>query len=802
MLLKISKNFVYLQSYSFFQIITKIFNNESNLMKRTLTTVILAAAVGIGCINAKELTANYAVVPMPHSIENTNGQGFKLNAKTVISYPKGNITLKRDAEFLAEYLKQQTGLKLALTTAPAKSNAIVLSLGLNNVSKEAYELKINQNIISINAAAPAGVFYGIQTLRKSIPEAGKNNITFPAATIKDSPRFAYRGAMLDTSRHLYPVDSIKSYIDMLALHNINRFHWHITDDQGWRIEIKSLPELIKKGSMRKGTMVGKNFNSSDNKPYGGYYTQAEIRDLVKYAAERHITIVPEIDMPGHMLAALTAYPNLGCTGGPYDVWQRWGVSDDVLCAGNPDVLKFIDTVLGEVLTLFPSEYIHVGGDECPKTRWKTCPKCQAKAKELGFTNGKHTVEEQLQSYIIRHASKFLTSKGRKMIGWDETLEGGLAPGAIVMSWRGEEGAIEAAKQGHDAIMTPTGYMYFDYYQSTDRKNEPLAIGGYVPVSKVYSFNPTPNALSDEEKKHIIGVQANLWTEYIPTYAGVEYMELPRLAALSEVQWSDAEKRNYNCFTKRMPQLVNIYNERGYNYAKHIFDIAGQISPNTEKKSIDISLSTIDNAPIYYTLDGTTPTAQSSLYTGPIAVTKPSVLKALAIRPESTSRLYKDSIAFNKATASKITLAKEPGSRYRANGAITLVDGKYGSSEYGDGAWVGFLGQDMDAILDLGKPTEISQLDLRTNVRTGDWIFDVTQLKLEVSDNGKDFTTIALKDFPIDQKHFEGIRNHKLTFAPVTARYVRVVANSLHELPAWFNDSKAPAYIFIDEIGLR
>lgn len=748
------------------------------------------------------VTAKYDVIPKPQNVSLNQGTAFKLTSATVIAYPKGDKALKKDAEHLSEYLQQMTGKKIAVVAGSRKSNAILLNSNLRASSPEAYEIRVTSNVITISGASAAGTFYGIQTLRKSIPESGNNEVSFPAGVITDSPRFAYRGAMLDTSRHLFPVDSIKSYIDMLALHNINRFHWHITDDQGWRIEIKALPELTKKGSMRKGTCIGHDFSTSDNTPYGGYYTQAQIKELVKYAADRHITIVPEIDMPGHMLAALTAYPNLGCTGGPYEVWQRWGVSDDVLCAGNPEVLKFIDTVLGEVVELFPSEYIHVGGDECPKSRWKECPKCQAKAKELGFVKGKHTVEEQLQSYIIKHASKFLTNKGRKMIGWDETLEGGLAPGAVVMSWRGEEGAIEAAKMGHDAIMTPTSYMYFDYYQALDRTGEPDAIGGYVPVSKVYSFNPTPNSLTDAEKKRIIGVQANLWTEYIPTYKGVEYMELPRMAALSEVQWTDAKDKDYNDFVKRIPQLTNIYDRNGYRYATHVFDVVADLNPNPATNTVDVTFSTVDNSPIYYTLDGSEPTAQSMRYSKPLAINKSSVIKAVAIRPTGATRVFSDSITFNKATCRAITIAEEPHSRYRGAGAKGLVDGKFGTNQFADGNWLGFNNADLNATINLGEPTEISSATIRTYVETGNWIFDITSMKVEVSEDGVNYREVASKSVPVEEKNTMEIRNHTLTFDPVKVQYVRVIATSLRKLPTWFNDSGLPAFIFVDEIVLK
>ncbi|MBQ2121418.1 MAG: beta-N-acetylhexosaminidase, partial [Bacteroidaceae bacterium] len=392
---------------------------------------------------------HYDVVPLPNQIVQKQGVAFTLNEKTQICYQKGDKNLKREAQFLSEYVKQTTGLSLKLTTKVGQGNQILLQLDDKIAAPEGYSLKVCDKGVLIQGKTPAGVFYGVQTLRKVLAGANKSKV-LSAVEINDAPRFSYRGAHLDVSRHFITADSVRRFIDMLALHNINRLHWHLTDDQGWRVEIKKYPKLVKVGSYRPETVIGHNTENYDGTPHQGYYTQKEIRAIVKYAQERHITIVPEIDMPGHMQAALAAYPELGCTGGPYEVWKMWGVSDHVLCAGNDKVLQFIDDVLNEIVALFPSEYIHVGGDECPKVRWKDCPKCQARIKEQKLeADHKHTAEERLQSYIIRHAGQHLATLGRKMIGWDEILEGGLAPGATVMSWRGEAGGVEAAKQGHD-----------------------------------------------------------------------------------------------------------------------------------------------------------------------------------------------------------------------------------------------------------------------------------------------------------------------------------------------------------------
>ena len=774
-------------------------------MKKT-TILGFMAAVALfftSCEHKEDVTANYRVIPLPQEIvEGTATDNFVLSDGTVITYPEGNDKMKRNAEFLSQYLGELTGRDIQITDMPSEENAIVLQCDLQNENPEAYTLTVTPQLITINGSTPAGTFYGIQTLRKSIPQTGNLTVSFPAVTINDQPRFAYRGAMLDVCRHFFPVDSVKKFIDMLALHNINRFHWHLSEDQGWRIEIKSRPELTTIGSVRKGTCIGHDFETSDSIPYGGFYTQEEARDIVKYAAERHITVIPEIDMPGHMLAALTAYPELGCTGGPYDLWHRWGVSEDILCAGNDSVLTFIDDVLGEIVDIFPSEYIHVGGDECPKIRWESCPKCQAKARELGLKKDAHgTVEEKLQSYLIHHASDFLTSRGRKMIGWDETLEGGLAPGAIVMSWRGEEGAKEAARRGHDAIMTPTNYFYFDYYQTRDTENEPDAIGGYVPVEKVYSFNPTPDDLTDEQKKHMIGVQANLWTEYIPTFSQVEYMELPRMAALAEVQWTEADKKDYKDFAKRVPQLTNQYRTQGYNYATHIFNVNGTLTPDGEKQAIVAEFSTLDDAPVYYTLDGTEPTEQSTLYTEPVNLTTTSIIKAVAVRPEGNSRVFTDSVTFNKATAHAITLAEKPHSRYAGEGATTLVDGKYGTIAFTAGGWLGFNGNNLDATIDLNETTEISSVTVRTLVDVPDWILDAKSITIEVSEDGKNFTKVAGEEYPINAQNTPvEIVAHKLTFAPVKARYVHVLAVCQPKMPSWEKRAnEGPAFLFVDEI---
>ena len=541
--------------------------------------LLLALMIGSVACSKQVATADFNTVPMPQRTEPLAEEGFVIRNSTRIVYPEGNKVLKRNAELLAGYIADITKMKLDVSSRQTEANAILLKTNFTNSNPEAYQLTVGEQTVTINGSSEAGVFYGMQTLRKAIPADSEGcNIALPAVEITDMPRFGYRGMHLDVARHFFPKEFIKRYIDILAMHNINRFHWHLTDDQGWRIEIRKYPELAEKGQWRKETLVGTLYTDDkkyDGTPYGGYYTQDDIREIVDYARERFITIIPEIDLPGHMLAALSVYPEFGCTGGPYEAATEWGIFPDILCMGNERTYAFLEDIFAEITDLFPSEFIHIGGDEAPKERWEACPKCQARIRELGIRATKeHSAENQLQSYVVQRIEKFLNSRGREVIGWDEILEGGIGGGATVMSWRGIEGGIKAAALGHDVIMVPCQTLYFDYYQSKETENEPLAIGGYVPVRKVYDYEPIPETLTPEQAFHIIGVQANLWTEYITTPEHVEYMLLPRLAALAEVQWTQPGTKNYDGFLGRMDALFRLYDKYGYHYAGHIRQTAG------------------------------------------------------------------------------------------------------------------------------------------------------------------------------------------------------------------------------------
>lgn len=770
--------------------------------------MILAAAALLlfsACSSGPVQTASYNnVIPLPQDIEMSadSTDGFTLNSVTVISYPASAPELKTEAQLLQGFVEQLTGHRLQITDQAPEKNVISLCAGLLSDNPEGYVLTVGPEAIVINGATSAGTFYGIQTLRKSIPDQKKGDVLFPAAVITDEPRFAYRGAHFDVARHFFPVDTVKAFIDMIALHNINTFHWHLTDDQGWRVEIKSRPGLTEIGSKRPGTIIG-HTNEYDTIPVEGFYTQDEIRDIIQYAADRHITIIPEIDLPGHMLAALAAYPELGCTGGPYEVWRRWGVAEDVLCAGNDSTYAFLEDVLGEIADLFPSEYVHIGGDECPKVRWESCEKCQAKIARLGLkTDGHSTKEQKLQSHVMKHAGDFLASKGKKTIGWDEILEGGVSPGTVVMSWRGEQGGIEAAKLGHDVIMSPNTYFYFDYYQTQDVDAEPESIGGFLPLDKVYSYEPVTDAYTPEEAEHIIGVQANLWTEYIKDFNHATYNELPRMAALSEAQWSRAPK-DYKGFLKRLPQIMNHYKANGYNYSTRAFDITSGIATDPATHSVVITLSTPDDAPICYTLDGTVPTEQSGIaYDGPVRIGESAVINAVGVRPSGSSRMYTDTITFSKATARPVELLYAPAPKYAGSGASALVDGKRGGNGYSSAGWIGFNNNDMAAVIDLELPQSISEIGTSASVATGAWVFDLRSFEAEVSSDGSEWTQVAAEEYPVMDEPFSGTVSHTLKFAPTEARYVRVTARCEKSIPEWHTGKGKPAFIFIDEITVN
>ena len=547
-------------------------------MKKT----ILALVCLLTTVTTASAQACYEVVPLSQSIQMQKGEPFVLDGSVQILVQDG---LQNEADFLQAYLQDLTGLTLGISGKREKKvRYIELAVSPKVAEREGYELTVSKKGVTIVGGSAAGVFYGVQTVRKTISEQGNHNyssLILNPIILKDAPRFSWRGMHLDCSRHFWPVTFVKKFIDLLAMHNMNVLHWHLTDDQGWRIEIKKWPKLITVGSQRSGTIIGTNSDLDDETPYGGYYTQEEIRDIVAYAAARHITIVPEIDMPGHMLAALASYPELGCTGGPYQVGHYWGVYKDVLCIGNPKVYQFVEDVLTEVMELFPSEVIHIGGDEAPSDRWQQCEKCKdaylkdALEGRLGadMTSAREMPEFDIsatyQRLFTQRVFNFLASKGRRALGWDEILDG-CPQDAMIMSWRGSAPGAKAAEAGHDVVMTPTTHCYFDYQQVEDTEFEPSRCGGFIPIERVYALDPAPDTLSVAARQHILGTQANLWSEYMTTESMVEYQALPRMSALAEVQWTKPERKDYEAFKERLTRLTALFEHYGYTYAKHLW----------------------------------------------------------------------------------------------------------------------------------------------------------------------------------------------------------------------------------------
>lgn len=775
-----------------------------------LSLIVALLLVSSSCTE-KTGKADYQIIPLPQNVEYgaENTGTFLLSNSTKIAYPEGDSAQLRNAKFLAEYVKDMTGRNIEIITDNGETNnVIILKADIDpaltgSASAEGYLLTVDAEKVVINGVSEAGTFYGIQTLRKSLP-VNKGNVELPSVTIKDFPRFAYRGAHLDVCRHFFPLDSVKRFIDMIALHNINNLHWHISEDQGWRIEIKKYPLLTEIGSKREGTCIGKDFNSCDSIPYGGYFTQEEAKEIVKYAAERHINVIPEIDLPGHMQGALAAYPHLGCTGGPYKVWTRWGISEDVLCAGNDSVLIFLGDVLDEITEIFPSEYIHIGGDECPKVRWKECPKCQAKIKQLGLKGDKeHSAEQYLQSYIMKWAEKHLADKGRKIIGWDEILEGEIGPNATVHSWRGASAGANAAKMGHDAIMSPSEYLYFDFYQTEDKDSEYIQIGGYTPVSKVYGFEPVAEGLTPEQAKHIIGVQPNMWTEYIHHFWQIEYQELPRLAAASEVQWTMPEKKDYSNFVKRLSRYFDIYNLYNYHYAKHVFEVASTVKPDKQNKCVTVQFATIDDAPIYYTLDGSEPTAKSQIYTQPLQITESCTYKAKAIRKSGETKTVSGDVVFSKNSYKPTTLLTEPNPRYVNGGAWVLCDALLGSESFGSDYWLGYLANELVATIDFEEPTETSMVTVSTLVLPGDWIFNARSVKVEVSTDGNSYKEVAIAEYPaLAADSPTGKIALDIEYSPITAQYMKLTVTPERSIPDWHAGKGGWGFLFVDEISVN
>ncbi len=732
------------------------------------------------------------IIPVPLKQELHNGQ-FILSSETALQF---DDAFKVSANFLKSYITNSSQINLKESNG---ENTILFIKDTLLSNKEGYTLKILPETITITAATDTGAFYAVQSLRQLLPislEKGvikDEYIAIQSLTIEDEPEFVYRGMHLDVGRHFFSVDFIKRYIDALTLLKMNTFHWHLTEDQGWRIEIKKYPKLNDIAAYRKETLIG-HYNDEphqfDGKKYGGYYTQEQIKELVKYANNRKITIIPEIEMPGHSQAAVSAYPELGCTGGQVEVATKWGVFEEIYCT-KEETFTFLEDVLDEVLELFPSQYIHIGGDEAPKTRWKTCNHCQERMKAEGLKD-----EHELQSYFISRMERYLNSKGRQIIGWDEILEGGLAPNATVMSWRGTKGAVEAAKAKHTVINTPTSHSYFDYYQSTN-EDEPVAIGGFLPLEKVYGFNPIPKALTKDEQQYVLGAQGNVWTEYMPTEDQVEYMVFPRIMAMSEVVWSSPENKNYADFISR----VEVFNKRldvlDINYANHLYEVEGELLSEKNKLSYQLNTLTKDKT-IRYTLDGSEPSITSKVYETPIIINGDMLLKAAVFNTEKQlGRVFEQKLNYHKAVGKDILINVEPHKAYSGSGKKGMINGINGSdNRFGDKEWLGFWGDDLEIIIDLGETMDINSIETRFYNANGQWLYTPKNVLLYFDD---EFYMV----YYIDYRSEGLIKKMQLDLRePKRVQKIKIKVPSYGTIPEGLQGAGNKAWTFIDEIIVK
>jgi hexosaminidase len=747
------------------------------------------------------------IIPKPKSVTESNGIFFNVSKKTGILVSTNEPEIQKIAGLLSERMRidPATSLKIAAPNQLKKfENAIIFNrLTDKSLGAEGYRIKTTAQSMILEANEPIGFFYALQTVFQLLPpeiygQNGKSQSSWriPAVQIEDMPRYAYRGMHLDVSRHFFPIAFVKKYIDLLAVHKMNTFHWHLTDDQGWRIEIKKYPKLTEIGSKRKETLMGSYADKPekyDGKEYGGFYTQAEIREIVAYAKARYITVIPEIEMPGHALAALSAYPELSCDASKtYQAATKWGVFEDVFCPSEK-TFAFLQDVLTEVIDLFPSKYIHIGGDECPKEAWKKSQFCQDLMKKEGLKD-----EHELQSYFVKRIEKYINSKGRKLLGWDEILEGGLAPDATVMSWRGTEGGIAAAKEGHDVVMTPGTHCYLDHYQA-DPTSEPLAIGGFTTLEKVYGFEPTPSELTPEQAKHILGAQANIWTEYMQTTDYVEYMAYPRACALAEVLWSSKENRSYDNFLQRLQTHFKRLKALNVHYAERIYDVTAQLTGGYKQTKVVLNQA-VKSGEIRYSTDGTAPNINSAVYTKPFDIQKLTEIKAACFEDgKMISKVVSKTFNVHEATGLPYKCVVPPTNTYES-GSSGLTNGLTGDVK-NFAQWTGFNGNDMEVILDFEAARTFKNVGVNFLNKPPAWIFLPDYVILSVSEDGKTWKDVDRKDF--NDKNIEKIeiRHADLAFPNVTSpkRFLKVFAKNLGKCPVGHAGAGQAAWLFADEL---
>ena len=744
---------------------------------------------------------DYGIIPMPNGIVPEQGTYILQGEKTVaVSSEEPSMKV---FQYMENALKNTS---VTLKRVSLTEQADISFLINDTLPDEAYTLEVSSHNIKISSnASAAGLFYGVQSLLQLMPaeiydtqRKYENNIEIPAVNITDAPRFPYRGAMMDVGRNFLPKEEVLKFLDLMAMYKLNKFHFHLTDDQGWRIEIKKYPKLIEIGSHRKQTQVGhcdyyypRRF---DGKEKEGYYTQDEIREIVKYASDRFITVIPEIEMPGHASAALASYPELSCgLGKTYVVRDYFDVFDEVYCP-KEGTFDFLEDVLTEVIDLFPSHYIHIGGDECPKKAWKKCDHCQTLMKQEGLKD-----EEALQSWFIHRIEQFVNSKGRDIIGWDEILEGGLAPNATVMSWRGEEGGIEAARQKHKVIMTPGDECYIDHYQESP-EFAPLAIGGFLPLDSVYVYNPLPTELTPEEQAYIIGTQANVWGEYIQTPEYFEYMAFPRLLAMSEVQWTQPENKNFSSFAQRLDGEFKRLDYCGVNACRNFYEVNLTGAWNDSRPTYEVTLKTFcPDTEIYYTINDSVVSSSSNLYKAPVSLSEDATVYAAVYRDgKPLGRIMHKEFAVNKATGNPYECVPPPVAE-KVNEGIGLTDGIRGYTR-DLRRWVIFRGETVRISVDLGTAMPVNRVAFAFLWRPFDTLWPARKLSVSVSTDSKTFTSVGSIEYSYDFTPTEAIRFPvSYSFPEIIARYIRLELLNGGLCPEGYYHAGQQSRLAIDEI---
>jgi hexosaminidase len=753
------------------------------------------------------------LIPQPVNYEWQDGS-FTLPNKCTYFFSTKSTQSAAILDLFSKEVANQFKIQLSTGTNAASSAITIFLKSSGTKIVPAYDLSVSDKGIKITASNEEGLFYATRTLLQLMAQQENGSQQLPYVHIEDFPRFEYRGMHLDVGRHFFPTSFIKKYIDWLSYHKLNKFHWHLTEDQGWRVEIKKYPALTQVGAWRNGTIIGRYpGKGNDNQYYGGFYTQQEIREVVAYAQERFVEVIPEIEMPGHSSAAIAAYPYLSCfpdkptaipptmvaaksieeqkKGRVKLVQETWGVFDDVFCAGKESTFAFLEDVLDEIIPLFPSTYVHIGGDECPKTHWKICPLCQKRITELGLKD-----EHELQSYFVQRIEKYLNSKGKRLIGWDEILEGGLAPNAIVMSWRGEAGGIDAAKQGHQVIMTPGNPVYFDH---TQRLNEDsVTIGGFNPIDKVYAYNPIPTEIPPANANLVMGAQANVWTEYMNNQKKVEYMIFPRIAALSEVLWTPIEKKNWTEFEKKLPLLMRRYESWGVTVNPGYFDIAGKTTSLPSKQGVELSLNC---AAKDGQLKWKSPIA--GYYQGPVTVTKSGTYTAQFVgKNEEVKSTFTQQVEINAATGKDITLLQSPSRSYPGDGPFTLVNGIRNNNEKNIQfkKYLGYSGDDLTAMIDMGEAKPIKQVKAWFLHQPGSWIHQPSEIQVYSSVDGASYQLLGSSKTINYQNESNQIGSIELT-VNAKQRYIKVLVKNAGQIPVGNPGAGNKPWLFIDEIQL-